>query len=266
MLSERYRSTRDMVDALQERGSYTFTLNELRSCVSGSDAALQQALRRLGQRGRLFRPRRGFYVVVPIEYRLVGTPPASWFIDQLMSYIGQPYYVGLLTAAAHHGASHQSPQVFQVLTTRPLRPVRSPRIGIRFYVWSRTESVPAPPTNTPTGTMRVSTPEFTALDLIRRPGAGGYLSNVATVVAELADRIDGPTLLAAAKLYRRTDMQRLGYVLEVAGKRQLADLVSTLLPRSWARLTPLRPGRVGAASEVSRRWGLLINERIEPDL
>ena len=68
-----------------------------------SEVALDSALRRQRQRGRIVSPRRGFYVIVPQEYALAGSPPPSWFIDELMAYLGQPYYVGLLSAAALHG-------------------------------------------------------------------------------------------------------------------------------------------------------------------
>jgi predicted transcriptional regulator of viral defense system len=265
MKSPSYPGTRQMVDALQEEGRYTFTLQELRARVPGSEVALQASLRRLKARGRLFRPRRAFYVIVPLEYRKVGAPPASWFIDQLMRSLHRPYYVGLLTAAAQHGASHQSPQVFQVLTTVPMRPVRAARIGISFYAGKRTEVTPAIEVNTPTGTMRVSTPEVTVLDLVRRPAAGGYLSNVATVIAELAEQVDGQKLRSAAKLYRSTDLKRLGYILEFTGRGELADLLADLLPTRRKQLTPLRPGHSGRVFESSSRWGLAINEKIETD-
>ena len=70
-----------------------------------SDVALEAALRRLKQRGRIASPRRGFYVLVPPEYREAGCQPASWLIDDLMRFVEQPYYVGLLSAAAIHGAA-----------------------------------------------------------------------------------------------------------------------------------------------------------------
>jgi len=47
------------------------------------------------------------YVLVPLEYLHAGAPPPSWFIDDLMKAMERPYYVGLLSAAGIHGASHQ---------------------------------------------------------------------------------------------------------------------------------------------------------------
>ena len=106
------------VEDLQARGRYTFTRAEGASGKDRSDVALEAALRRLKRRGRIASPRRGFYVLVPVEYREAGCPPANWFIDDLMRFLKQPYYVGLLSAAAIHGAAHQQPMVFQVVTDR----------------------------------------------------------------------------------------------------------------------------------------------------
>lgn len=37
-----------------------------------------------------------------------------------MLYLGHPYYVGLLSAAAHHGIDHHASQVFQIVTPTQL--------------------------------------------------------------------------------------------------------------------------------------------------
>jgi len=50
-----------------------------------------------------------------------------------MAYLEQPYYVGLLGAASLHGAAHQQPQQFQVVTTTPQREVRKKGLAIRFF-------------------------------------------------------------------------------------------------------------------------------------
>ena len=63
---------------------------------------------------------------------------------------------------------------------------------------------------TKTGTMRVSTPEATAIDLVRYPHACGYLDNLATLMVELAQRIDPQKLAGATAKARHPDVQRLG--------------------------------------------------------
>ena len=78
------KSIISFVEDLQTKGRYTFTQAEAMNADQRSDIALEAALRRLKQKGRIADPRRGFYVIVPVEYREAGCPPASWFIDDLM--------------------------------------------------------------------------------------------------------------------------------------------------------------------------------------
>ena len=73
-------------------------------------------------------------MIVPLEYRIPGSPPVSWYIHDLMAAMKLPYYVGLLSAAAIHGSAHHHPQVFQVITDRPVRPILTGRAKIEFFV------------------------------------------------------------------------------------------------------------------------------------
>jgi hypothetical protein len=45
--------------------------------------------------------------------------PSCLFIDDLMKSLSTPYYVGLLPAAALHGAAHQQPMGYTVITQSP---------------------------------------------------------------------------------------------------------------------------------------------------
>ena len=100
----------DLVDSLQSQGRYVFTAADARKNLALSDGALHASARRLYAKRRLVAPRRGFFVIVPVEYSSAGAPPPDWFIDDLMAFVEQPYYVGLLSAAALHGAAHHQAQ------------------------------------------------------------------------------------------------------------------------------------------------------------
>lgn len=253
------------VEQLQSKGRYTFTCAQAESETGRSSVAVQTALRRLKEQKRIVSPRRGFHVVVPPEYRAVGSPPASWFIDDLMHYLGQPYYVGLLSAAAIHGAGHQQPMVFQVVTSRPTREIRVGRIAIHFSMSRRVEQFPVVQLQTETGTMRVSTPETTAFDLVRYPAGSGYLSNAATVLYELAERLTDNALVTIAPLVRLPDVQRLGYLLDAIGCGDIAmPLFKWLIPRK-PRSVPLLPGE-HADAILDQRWRVLPNVEIEVDI
>ena len=151
---------------------------------------------------RLAVPRRGFFIIVPMEYREAGAPPPAWFIDELMAHLGQPYYVGLLSAAALHGAGHQQPMVFQVVTSVPVRPMHVGQVVLGFAMCGKVEQMPVEERQTETGTMRVATAETTAFDLVRYPTGAGHLSNAALVLSELAERLNARALVRVARLVR----------------------------------------------------------------
>jgi len=254
------------VDDLQAGGRYTFTLAEATDAGKRSRVAVEAALRRLKERGRIVSPRREFYVIVPVEYRAAGCPPASWFIDDLMRFLGQPYYVGLLSAAALHGAAHQQPMLFQVVTDRPTRPSKAGRVRIGFHMNQRVEAVPTVKMQTETGSMRVSTREATAYDLVRFAPAAGHLGNVATVLKELAEGIDSEALARTADLYAVPETQRLGYLLELVGEDSLAaPLHAWLQDRRYRSVLLARKQERGHARPESR-WRVVPNATVEVDL
>src|SRR5712691_10102309 len=200
------------LDELQASGRYTFTREDERRDGPGVE---RTSLWRAQREGRLAQLRTGFFVVIPPEYRAVGAPPAPWFIDELMRVQKQPYYVGLLSAASLHGASAQAVQEFQVVVPVVLRPVRAGRLRIHFVQRSDHGSAVTERRQTPTGSMRISTPEQTALDVARYPIVAGGWDNVAAVVRDLAPTLDPKKLGAAARAQDDVrPIQRLGYLLD----------------------------------------------------
>jgi predicted transcriptional regulator of viral defense system len=205
-------------------------------------------------------------VIVPAEYRAAGCPPASWFIDDLMGFLGQPYYVGLLSAAAIHGAAHQQPMVFQVVTDRPTRAGRAGRVRIELHMSRSIDDAPVLDVQTETGSMRVSTPEVTAYDLVRFPAAAGHLNNVATVLGELAEKLDAAKLAELAPKYSAPDVQRLGYLLDLVGRQDLAEPLAEALEQRRRRPVLLAPGESANGEPPDDRWRVIPNAAVEADL
>jgi len=79
MTPSKERTLAEFVEDLQAGGRYTFTRAEAMGAGERSQVALEAALRRLRQRGRIASPRRGFYVLVPVEYREAGCTSSRWF-------------------------------------------------------------------------------------------------------------------------------------------------------------------------------------------
>jgi len=253
------------IDDLQARGRYAFTDAEARDAVRPSARAAAEALRRLRAGGRIATPRRGFDVIVSPEYRGAGCPPASWFIDDLMRFVGRPYYVALLSAAAVHGAAHHQPMRFQVVTDRPMRPAGAGHVRIDFHVSRATASAPVAQVQTETGYMSVSTPEVTAFDLVRFVAASGGTSNIATVLADLAESLQTGALRGFAATRPTPEIQRLGYLLDAIGREDLADPLARALAGRRVRTVLLAPESPSGTGEATPPWRVAANESIDPD-
>ena len=256
---------RDYVAGLAATGRYSFGSGEAREALGVSADAAKLALNRLIHQQTIASPARGFYVVVPPEYRSLRCLPADQFIPALMHRTEQPYYAGLLSAAQYHGAAHHRPQEFQVMLAKARRPIRCGQVRVAFIVRKRLEHVPLQSFNTPRGKVQVSTPEATALDLVGYQHHAGGLDQVATILSELAERIDPQKLVAAAATAPVPWAQRLGYLLEQVGAAEKAAALKNHV-QSAARLTvPLLPG---APHEDARRdpaWKLAVNAEVEAE-
>jgi predicted transcriptional regulator of viral defense system len=254
------------VDGLQASGRYTFRREEAQRALRVSTPAFRKAAWRLLGKGRLLMPRRGFLVIVPMEYRTAGGPPPSWFIDDLMRFHEHPYYIGGLSAAALHGAAHHQPMEFQVVSDIPFRPIRCGRARIRFFSKKHLVPTPTADVKTPTGTMKVSTPEATALDLLRYVHGAGGLGNVATVLSELAEVIRPDALTGVAKREAEPAyVQRLGYLLDLVGAGNKAKALGKWISEKEPTPVPLSPGKPSRGFPLDSRWRVIINEKIEAE-
>jgi predicted transcriptional regulator of viral defense system len=254
-------------ESLQSKGRYSFTKEEAQKSLKISDNAFRLASLRLIKQLKILRIKNSFYVTVPPEFRAAGGPPALSYIDDLMKFLKQPYYVGLLSAAAQFSASHQAVQELQVITSKPVRTIICGRSRIRFFTKKTISESAVTQINTRTGVVTMSTPEATAFDLIRYYRAAGHMSHVATVLAELSEKIDTHKLLRAAK--QEADVatvQRLGYLIDKFSKSEAAKLLHLWLSKQDLKIINLTPGIGGRPLSHSKKWHLVVNDLIEPDL
>lgn len=257
---------RKLPDALLAAGIHAFTTDDAAAAAGIRSESARPALARLSKNKLVFSPARGLYIPIPPEYRSWGAVPAASFVDALMHHLDRAYYVGYLSAAEIHGAAHQRPQVFQVVTDRDVRDRDFGRVRLRFITNRAAASLPSTRRNTPTGTMAVATPELTALDLANRPSNGGALHNVATVLIDLVDdgKLDDVALASLAARFPVAASRRTGWIVERFTDVRLdalADAVSASVDEP-SKLDQHGPRR-GA---VDPRWRVRVNAEIEPDL
>ncbi len=273
MLQPRSSLAKYLTD-LQSEGRIAFTRDEAIAALGITEAAFLKAAARLQKRHMLLNPRHGFYVAVPPQFLSWEAPPPPWYIDALMRHEGRPYYVGLLKAAELHGATHHAVMEFQVVTDRQLRKIRAGRSWITFHFRKDLESVRdgVVERKTDTGIMQVSSPELTALDLLRYMHVAGGVDAVATVLADLGGKIDGEKLAAMAARFDRACVQRLGYLLDRLGHAERAQALHTHLsgtkPVPWVALEPPKRGAGASASkpvERNERWRVSVQRSPEVD-
>jgi len=248
------------------RGRYHFSTEELAGELGVSLTAARSALRRLKKRGVLASPYRGFHVVVPPEHQRVGCLPAEQFVPQLMERLELPYYAALLTAARYHGAAHQQPQIFQVVVPGNRPPIDCGLVHVSFVARHNAAAMPTATVNTPRGFLEVSAPETTAYDLVGYPEHSGGLDNVATVLAELGEKLDPGRLADIAELSPVPWSQRLGYILDLVEHSSRSAGLACFVERRASETASLLPSAETASARRDDRWKLWINVDLEPDL
>lgn len=260
-----YPNAREYSQDLAASGRYYFTSREAQSALGVSAPAAKLALSRLAKQKLVASPARGFYVIVPPEYRSLGCLPADQFIPDLMKRLNIPYYAGLLSAAQYHGAAHHRPQEFQVFLGIRRRAIACGAVRVAFVLRRRVAEVPVQHFNTPRGSLLVSTPEATALDLIGYERQAGGLSQVATVLSELASKIDPQKLAAAAGTAPLPWAQRLGYLLEQAGGGENTAALKDYVAEHAKQPTALLPRAPRRGARRDKTWKLYINAEVETE-
>lgn len=255
------------LEELQTEGQYWLLRQEAIEFLQFSENAFRKAAHRLIVKGKLKRIRGDFYTIVPLEYHATGSLPASWFIDALIGYLKQKYYVGLLTAASLQGSAHQQPMAFQVITDKPTRAITVGQVRIEFFYKKTIQPHFYQAMKTASGTMHVSTAEMTAFDLVRYMNASGQVNHVSTVLSELAVSLN-PDLLA--ELLKQDDVeitaaQRLGYLLDFLQSTIDLEPLHRCLKQNKVIRRPLVAGSEQPVIQYDVRWSILVNETIEPD-
>jgi predicted transcriptional regulator of viral defense system len=259
-------SSFDLVDHFLSQGRHAFSADDAASALGTNRGAALDALDWLRGRKEVFSPTRGLYIAVPPEYRSWGVVPGAWFVDAMLKFLGRPYYVAFLSAAQLHGASHQAPQVFQVVVDNAnnVKNRDVGRVRLRFYSSATVADDSIVKIAQPTGYVAVSTKETTVVDLVNHPRLSGGLGNVATILKEIG-RLNGAELARVAARRSVAACRRVGWMVDRFGD---VDELEAL--RQAARLDAAEPSLLlasgGRRGSKAKSWNLRLNTAVEPDL
>ncbi|MBX2928047.1 MAG: type IV toxin-antitoxin system AbiEi family antitoxin [Saprospiraceae bacterium] len=264
-------STTQWLDKILAKGAYGFSKEILQKELPDfSDIAIKRALSRLSSKGEIISLYKGYYLIIPPQYASKGILPPPLYLDAFMKHLKRPYYVSLLNAAAFHGASHQQPQEYFVMTGFPvLRPTQKNGLKINYVSIKEIPEVLIEKRKTEAGYLNVSNAALTAGDLIQYEKRIGGMNRAATVLNELAEAIK-PTDFSSSLLthVQVTALQRLGYLLEsVCLNQKLADALFEAMRKeqlSFFRI-PLKPSKDTKGYSSENRWKVIVNTEIEID-
>lgn len=262
----------DYIITLKARGEFCFTSEQALEFLNISKDALQMSLVRLRHKKQIVTLSKSFHLIILSEYQSIGCLPPDHFISAYMKFLELPYYVCLLSAAGYYGAAHQKPQVFQVMTNKQLNPIKCGKVLIQFSFKKHISDIQTTIFNVPTGYLRVSTPEVTAMDLFCYQKSSGGINHIATVLTELMASINPEKLLQLVINSGETAwVQRLGYVLEQLEPIEIEhrNKIVTILKKYVSDKNPpyILLLTKGVDEKVKNSdWKVIVNCKIESDI
>lgn len=263
---------RDYLKSVRARGRLYFTSQEALAELHISSDALRSGIYKLRKKGEVASPAKGLYIIVPPEYQNIGCLPPEELTPILMKYWKLDYYVSLLTAALYHGASHQKPQVFQIIASKQLKPLLCGKVKIEFIYKKSFVNIPIQDKVVKSGYLKIATPETTAMDLLMYVHRSGGLNHVAIVLSELLESIkvnELSTLISSSN--QKAWIQRLGYILEkidpleIKKRNQLVHLLKTYLAQEDINFVALNPDLPIKGMSRNHDWKIIENAIIESD-
>ena len=173
-----------------------------------------------------------------------------------------------------HGATHQKPARFQVISDKRIKhPSIFGDVEIDFVYKKSVFGLPTQDFTVSTGYLKVATPELVALDLLDYPNHAGGLNHIATVFSELIENLDPVKLINLAKdTHDEYQLQRIGYILDhidMMDEKNAEIIISALA----LHVKENKPNYLPLASEISKagyprckKWRIIENSEIESDL
>ncbi len=259
---------------IRRKGQRYFTLKQSMMDLNLSKNAALVAIHRLKKHGDLISPSQGLYIIVPAEYQLQGSIPAEELVTILMKYLKADYYISLLSGAQYHGASHQKPARFQVITNkRSNHLLEFGQIKIELIYKKNIKSLPIQDVVVNTGYLKVASPELVIYDLLSYPNHSGGLNNIATVLSELIDAVDIDKLIQLADIVgEKAWLQRVGFILEQIDYMNEKKAIQTInrlqeyLKEKMSVFVALTPDISKIGYTRNKKWRIIENINIDSDL
>jgi len=257
----------ELANWLLSRGVSSVTTSDIAALLDVPKNHVPQRLAPLKKRNEIVLLANGLWAPVPPEYLTWGAPPAIDIIDAIARYLRVDYYIGWLSAAELHGASHHAPQVFQVAVSRALRVKNIGRSEIQFYHRDHLHLAASVMVELKNGAVPISSKESTLLDIASDIGFVGGIDNAANLIIELCDTSapDINAICALSEHYPASAVRRLGFITERFTDISELELLKAISNRRNSGISLLDPQSDNTGS-VDKTWRLKINREASPDV
>ncbi len=248
---------------------YAFSWDDLAGSSNKSKIALKRELSRLVERQEIINLRKGFYIIIPPRYSIQKHLPIQLYIEKLFKHLTRKYYLGLLSAAKFHGASHQQIQRDYIITSiPPILDIKKKSIDIRFFTTSKWPIKNILDQKSDAGYFKISSPALTAVDLIHYQSKIGGLNRILANIEEITEEIDYNDLNNLLGWYpHKSTLQRFGFILDElqTGKHLSEQLLEYLSSQKYypVLLSPRSGQKPGA---VKNPWKVDVNVKLESDI
>ncbi|MFW6120298.1 MAG: type IV toxin-antitoxin system AbiEi family antitoxin domain-containing protein, partial [Petrotogales bacterium] len=222
----------------------------------------------LNKKGALYRIAKGCYIVIPPD--MIANPSKFindpyLVIDQLMEIFDEKYYVGYQSAAQLHGIAEQMPLSVSVVVLNQRRPLHFGNQRIGFRKVSKAKFFGVERIKYSGSFLNISDKEKTIIDCLERYDLCGGIDEVARMISNALENINGKKLLEYLKRFGNQPLlQRMGFILDRLlqngfdiDKELLKDM-EKLVGRRAYYLDPKMKGN----GRYSKRWKIF--ENVDP--
>jgi predicted transcriptional regulator of viral defense system len=248
-----------VVLSLREQSRETVSAAEIIG-ILGSEPAARPVIRNLLKKGWLTRLVGGRYMFLPPEHGPENLGENNRLA--LAAAVIEPSYISWWAAAAFHGFTTQRPMSITVASLRqaPARTIEETEI--RFVKLAERKFFGFTDYMIYGRKVAISTPVKTLVDCVDRPDLAGGPAEVTRIVYGGVREVDGAELAdTALKMESTALLQRLGFLLEFAGKNVPAEVPGRLkaaIPRSARSVFGAATRRSDHIGYVAK-WGLFVN-------
>jgi predicted transcriptional regulator of viral defense system len=259
----------EYIRTIQSYEIYGFSYADvLKSCIA-PEITLRKELHRLIQKNQIQNLRKGFYVIIPAKYQNVGKIPIQLYAETLFTYIQKDYYLGLYSAAAFHGASHQQIQQDYIICNPPaMRDIKKGNYSINFFITSYWPKKNIIQKKSDAGLYNISSPALTLADLLYYQNRIGGLNRMLAIIEELAEIIQIEDVHELTTWYPNVNtFQRMGYLLEqFEVDEKILEVIQMHLASQKHYPMLLSPVKNEKPGSANNRWKIDLNITLENDL